>query len=337
MDANTSLSFCYSRAAGLLRKSFVQDRVQLLFAAKSLEELWSLLFKDSCPLVPQALLANQIEEKAFEQLVNSYTQLLDQFDNPSEILKSQIEYFENENLKLIVDAISQGERKCPKLIDLGGYSQIHPEFYPDIQKITKGSQYAFLSSVPSEMEIQHTEVLMDKELIKDLWNEIQSLSGDEKQICQKFFIEEYSIKNIIWAMRLSVYYKKNREEIIQQLFYVTDSPSALDPIAAPALKILDYDIHDYSAWQKFSYASELNPYDGGDWLLDPAWFEQRHDANRIKKYINYFHQYPMTEISLVSWFKIKIYELNCIRSAVEGLRLNINSNDAMKALGVIIE
>lgn len=337
MDSNTSLAFCYSRASGLLRKSFIKDRLSLLFNVKSLEELWALLFNDSCPLVPQALLANEIENRAFQELVKTYCQLLKQFDNPSQILLSQLEYFENENLKLIVDALAHEEKVCPKLIDLGKFQQIHPEFYPNLAKITKESQYSFLNKVPSVNDVQKTEVMMDLELIRDLWNEIQQLSGEDKSICEKIFIEEYSVKNIIWALRLSVYYKKSREEIQQQLFYVTDAPSSLDPIAAPALKILDYDIHDFSVWQNWKYAKDLNPFEGSDWTLDPAWFEQRYNNSRVKKYENYFHQYQMKEISLVMWFKIKIHELNCIRSAVEGLRLNINSNDAMKALGVIIE
>lgn len=337
MDTNTSLSFCYSRAAGLLRKSFVQNRVQQLFNVKSLEELWSLLFKEPCPLVPQSLLASQIETKASEQLIGVYCQLLNQFDNPSELLRSQLEYFENENLKLIVDALAHEEPVCPKLIDLGKYAQIHPECYPNLSQITKESQYAFLNKVPSVQNLQKTEVRMDEELIRDLWNEIQKLSAGEKEIFEKFFIDEYSVKNIIWAMRLKVYYKKSREEIEQQLFCVTESPSSLDPIASPALKILDLDINDYGAWQKFKYARDLNPFDGSSWVLDPAWFEQRYNARRAKKYITIFHQYPMTELSLVAWFKIKTHELNCIRSAVEGLRLNISSSDAMKALGVIIE
>lgn len=337
MDTNTSLSFCYSRAAGLLRKSFVQNRVQHLFNVKSLEELWSLLFKEPCPLVPQALLASQIETKASQQLISTYCQFLNQFDEPSQILLSQLEYFENENLKLIVDALSHEEPVCPDLIDLGSYSQIHPEFYPNLARITKDSQYSFLNKVPAVQDIQKTEVQMDEELIRDLWNEIQKLSGAEKEACEKFFIDEYSIKNIIWVMRLKVYYKKSREEIEKQLFCVTESPSSLDPIASPALKILDLDVTDFSVWQKFKYAKDLNPFDGSSWVLDPAWFEQRYNARRAKKYITIFHQYSMTELSLVAWFKIKNHELNCIRSAVEGLRLNISSNDAMKALGVIIE
>ena len=39
-----------------------------------------------------------------------------------------------------------------------------------------------------------------------------------------------------------------------------------------------------------------------------------------------FHQYPFTANVLVTWFKIKEHELNCIRTAAEGLRLNVQQD-----------
>ena len=45
----------------------------------------------------------------------------------------------------------------------------------------------------------------------------------------------------------------------------------------------------------------------------------------------------MTDCSLLGWFKIKEYELSCIRTAVESIRLNINPEDAMKALNLIAD
>ena len=47
-----------------------------------------------------------------------------------------------------------------------------------------------------------------------------------------------------------------------------------------------------------------------------------------------FHRYPMEDAALAAWFKLKSYELTCIRTAVESLRLNINSREAMEAVGV---
>ena len=47
-----------------------------------------------------------------------------------------------------------------------------------------------------------------------------------------------------------------------------------------------------------------------------------------------FHQYTMEDAALAAWFKLKSYELTCIRTAVESLRLKINPEEAMEAVGI---
>ena len=47
-----------------------------------------------------------------------------------------------------------------------------------------------------------------------------------------------------------------------------------------------------------------------------------------------FHQNPNEDVALVAWFKLKSFELNCIRTAVESLRLNVGSQEAMAILGM---
>ena len=62
MDKSTAVSFSYAKAAGLLSKSFIKDRTQRLFQVESLADLWTLLFKEPAPLVPETLLARELEE-----------------------------------------------------------------------------------------------------------------------------------------------------------------------------------------------------------------------------------------------------------------------------------
>ena len=42
----------------------------------------------------------------------------------------------------------------------------------------------------------------------------------------------------------------------------------------------------------------------------------------------------MQEAALSAWFKLKSYELTCIRAAVEGLRLKVGAAEAMEAVGI---
>ena len=62
MDKSGADAFVYAKASGMLAKSFVGPRTQLIFEAKKLSELWSLLFSEEVPLIPEVLLAKEIEK-----------------------------------------------------------------------------------------------------------------------------------------------------------------------------------------------------------------------------------------------------------------------------------
>lgn len=337
MDSNTAVTFCYAKFAGLLRKSFIKNRTSLLFNAKSLVELWPLLFTEPMPAVPEAMLADEIEKKAFEKLLSQYLSILNKFDKPSELLLSQTQFYEIENIKLILDSLCSHNPKLPKLINLKHYSSLNVKAYPDLEKMMKNTAFNWLHESPELSDLQHLEFKMDLYFIKSVWDKIEETKGEDRKLWEKLFLDEYVIKNIIWVMRLMVYYQKSKEEIREELFFVTERPDRLDPIAGPALAILDKDINNFEEWQNWKYKKYLNPYEGTDWKLDPAWFERRYMSFTAKRYVQFFNEHPLTEPALVAWFKAKLYELRCIRSAVESIRLNITPNDAMSALGIVNE
>ena len=64
MDKSGAAAYVYAKASGILARSFVGNRTQKLFEAKSLSELWTLVFKTEVPLVPEVMLAKQIEVEA---------------------------------------------------------------------------------------------------------------------------------------------------------------------------------------------------------------------------------------------------------------------------------
>lgn len=337
MDSSTALAFCYTKAAGLLSKAYIKDKTSHLFNAKSLVELWSLLFNSPVPAVPEALLADEIEKTAFNNLLSQYLSFLNKYDTPSQLLLSQVQFFEIENIQLIMDSISAGVPNLPKLIDLKSYSTINASAYPDLQAVLHDTPFNWIHENPQISNLEQIEFKMDLSFIKSVWDKMEHTKGEDKFLWEKLFLDEYIIKNIVWAMRLSVYYRKSKKEILDELFYVTDRADKLDPVAGPAIAILDKSIDSYEDWQNWKYKQYLNPYEGGNWELDPAWFERRFMSSSVKRYVQFFHEHPLTEPALVAWFKAKLCELRCIRSAVESIRLNINGTDAMKALGVIME
>lgn len=279
MDTSAAEAFCYAKASGILRKSFVGENANKLFAAKSLKELYTLLFGDNIPAVPEVMLAKEIEKKAAERFENGAKELFGFFEKPAPILSAIFDYYEYEN---------SGENDSKK----------------------------------------------DREEILNLWKAAGELHSNDKKNLEKLFKTVISFRNIIWAMRLKVYYQFSKEEVAENLVYADEKKSEKDVLAREALEILDKDVSNYDDWKKWKYVQTLNPHEEGTiWEIDPVWVE-----NYVKRYLaNFyqraFHKNPMSVTSLVAWFRIKQNELDYIRAAAEGLRLSVPAGEVKKAAG----
>ena len=336
MDRAGAGAFIYSKSSGILGSSFVGSRLNLLFEPKTLSELWTLIFKTPAPMIPETMLAQKIENDVSQRLFKQYTDFVNLYDKPDSILLDVLSIYEGENLKEIGAALCSGETELPHLIDLGSFATLKYKMWPDISAITKGTVFSWYNRVPDIHEQQKLEFKIDMQIIRNLWESIQKTSGDDRTGLLKILKNQYIIKNIVWALRLRVHYGMEKEDVIKNLFFVTGSPNRADPFAGPAIKILDYPLDEYDKWASWRYARLVNPYVEGEiWKINPGWIEKAARADQYKMDLNVFHQYPMTTASLVSWYRIKRFEVRCICSAVESLRLNINSNDAMATVGVL--
>lgn len=279
MDASAAAAFCYAKASGILRKSFVGENANKLFEAKSLKELYTLLFGGEIPAVPEVLLAKEIEKKAAERFENTARELFGYFEKPAPILSAIFDYYEYEN---------SGENNTEK----------------------------------------------DREEIMNLWNAAGKLHFSDRSSLEKLFKTIISLRNIIWTMRLRVYYNFTKEETAGHLIYADEKHSEKDIMAREAWEILDKDPSNYDDWRKWKYAGALNPHEEGVvWELDPSWVERS-----VKLYLNNFyqrafHKNPMSVTSFVAWFRIKQTELDYIRTAAEGLRLSAGSDEIKKTAG----
>lgn len=334
MDKSGALAYIYAKASGSISKSFVESRTSKLFEAKSLGDLWTLLFKTPAPLIPEVLLAQEIEKEAFRRFINQYIDFISCFDHPDTFLSDQFFIYEVENLKEIGAALCAGETECPELVDLKGFSSLHTEKWPDIKAITAETEYSWYNKIPGKHEQQAMELKLDLQAYRHIWNSIHTVHDETRAGLINFFTEAFVLKNSIWALRLKLYYNLPKEEIISKLIVVTDGSPSMDPIAGPVLKLLDKDVDKFDDWSDWKYSDFLNPYVPGNlWQIDPLWIEKKSKIYQNKKAVTLFHLYPLTSTSIVAWYKIKQFELGCIRTAVEALRLNVSAQDAMNVVG----
>ena len=134
MDKSGAEAFVYAKAAGLLRKSFINQRASQLFEVNKVDDLWAVLFSSQPPALPEVLLAQEIETEGLKRFLTQYITLLDQFDKPDPVLTAQLSFYEAENLKEISAALCNGEQKCPQLlpvISTSKYSKLNYSAWPD--------------------------------------------------------------------------------------------------------------------------------------------------------------------------------------------------------------
>lgn len=335
MDRSAASSYTWAKASGMLTKTFAGDNARKLFHVQNLSQLWEIVFGGEVPVLPETVLANKIEYKAVEKFVKQYTHLLQNYSHPDEFLVELLRRYEIENLKVIAASLSQNERKCPHIVDIGQYKVLHYEKWPDLHALTRGTQFAWYHDAQSVIERQQLDYHLDLQEIKTLWLLVNEVKDETRQVLVDYFRELYTIKNMLWALRLKVYYKFDDITITSNLFYTGDEPLHSDEICHEAFNILEKDIENYNDWRGWKYEKFLNKHTEGEvWAVDPMILEQnlRHWESNLTRKL--FHKYPQTDVTMVMFFKIKQQELDAIRAATEWLRLGSDTDEAMRVAGI---
>ncbi len=326
MDRSSATDYVYAKSQGMLSKSFVGPRKINLFTAKTLSDLWRLLFDTASPLLPESMLAKAIEEEAEKKFINDYITLLSSYDEPDTIAVHLLRFYDYQNIKEINSAILRGVKTLPKIADIGMYSQLEYDNWPTISKITKNSDFSWLETVPTRETQKDVDSRLDIQYTKTLWNSISLLPPQERPAVKKLIKEHIILQNILWAIRLKIYYGFTYDSIVEQLVFADDSHPKSDILAGPALIVMDKQTDSWDNWQDWKYVDLLNPNDEGSvWKIDPTWLQNSINVHLNKMAYKAFRKHFTSAHILVSWFKIKEYELNCIRTCVEGLRLNVDT------------
>lgn len=269
MERSEAISYVYAKASGILAKSFVGKRAKKLFEANNITELWRLVLNQDLPLLPEAMLAQKLEEQCKENFLQIFDKLVSYFDKPTDVIL----------------CLQKDDR---------------------LEKNT-GLEYA-----------------------RELWNSTSKIRGEEKSSVESLVHQYLIIENIVWALRLRVYYEMTPEEIVPHLASLGESPSVSDPLSSEAIKILDKQLDIRDDWKNWKYEKLLNPLDDGSfWKIDPCWIQNAFNVFLVKKAKKVFRENPFNMSMLVAFYIIKKQELTYIRSATEGLRLGVDEDERL--------
>lgn len=324
MERSGANAFVYGRLCGMLGKSFVGGRESALFDAATLADLWTAVFGTEVPLIPQMMLAQKIEVEAERRFIAQYTRLFEMYDRPAPLLFELLRFYDVENLKEMGAALCSHETDMPRIVELGSYSTLNYDKWPNIAAVTASSPFSWYDKSPTEHEQQYVHVRLDNQYVGMMWEAAHKMPQNIRKAAVNFVRDEAVMNNIAWALRLKVYYNMEKDEV-QKHLSSAKKVSETDEIAGPAMQMLEWPADSWDVWSKWKYAFLLNPHDTDDWSVDPLWVERESKARQQKAAERLFRAYPLTEMPLVAWFRIKQHECDMIRMAAEGIRLGIRA------------
>ncbi|MBO4759804.1 MAG: V-type ATPase subunit [Spirochaetaceae bacterium] len=335
MDSSGAVEYIYAKTSGMLAKAFVGRRANKLFQAKNLADLWQTVFNSPAPTIPENLLAQSIEKEAENRFLKEYISLVDSFDKPEPVALQLLRSFDYSNIKKLNFALRTGEKDLPDVTNIGRFSQIKYKAWPKIAKMTEEGCFSWVTDVVETKDVLEFEHKLDAQYVLELWQAVKKTKGEAKEAIEELIREQLILNNIVWAIRLKLYYNMEPDDILKNLAGSGTEPLKKDILIEPVLKIINKPLDIYSEWASWNYADLLNPADDVTaWTIDPRYLQRAANMKINKMALRMFHKYPCSSAILVPWFKIRELELDYICTAAEGLRLDVGEEQTREFAGV---
>ena len=331
MKDSTLDGYIYAKVCGMLSKSFVGGGFHRLQSVTSLEGLWNLLFSSECPSISPSELAEAIEHKSEGLFLEEFISLLELQSCPPQFLIDLIRLYDYENLKellFISFKDNDSSAKLPEMNHIDPFSMLHYDKWPNVKSLVAGSPVEWCATTGSEVSQLELESHLDLQYIRTLWNSIDRLPASMGDSIKKMLKDELLLDNLVWSLRLRVYFGMEGKDVLQRLVTLEDvsdiNDISRDVLAGPIVKTLDYSINNYEAWNKSGYSPLLNPPQENElWTIDPRWINSVAHRKLFQQWKKRLHQNNELPHVLYCWFKIKKYKLDCIRAVTECLRLGL--------------
>jgi vacuolar-type H+-ATPase subunit C/Vma6 len=333
--------YVYAKSCGIIGKSFVGKRIPQLASVSRLSELDRLVFPVDFRDLPERELLVDLERRILNRSVNQILSIVKVYKTPPELLTRLLRAYEYADLKSALIALAGGETRTPEWTPLGKFGTVHFEAYPDIGAMIKGTEFETLladwakKGRAEQADSIGMQTTLDRHYYTALWQSFEKLSSYERKGIGRLLEEEISLRNVIWALRLRVYYRMEAEEVRKHLLFIDRKQGR--SLAEDAISSLEFPLDTYSAWGKWPRRNFLNKEQPGEhWAADPRSFQNAVSAYLYRMARLHFHQRPDSIDTAVCFIKLKQFEEDLLTSMAEGLGLGIPSRDVFSLLEVAV-
>ncbi|MDR3337637.1 MAG: V-type ATPase subunit [Treponema sp.] len=339
-------AYVYAKTCGIIGKSFVGKRIPQLVSVSRLSELDRLVFPNSFRDLPERELLVDLERRILNRSVKQILTIVNVYKKPPELLIRLLRAYEYADLKSALIALAGGETRAPEWTPLERFSTVHFEAYPELKAMLKSTEFEFLlkdspkpgGMIPESGNVSDSEIdsigmqtKLDRHYYTALWASLAKLSRYDREGIGKILEEEISLRNVVWALRLRMYYRMGSDEVRKHLVFIEGKKGK--SLAEDAAASLELPLDTYSAWDKWRRRTFLNKeLPGESWTVDPRYFQNAASAYLYRMARLYFHRRPTSIDTAACFIKLKQYEEDLLTSMAEGLGLSIPSRDVFSLL-----
>jgi vacuolar-type H+-ATPase subunit C/Vma6 len=352
-------AYAYTKACGIIGKSFVGKRVSALLGLRSLNELDRLVFPELRRELPGQELLADLEGRLVKRAVKQILAVIRSYAKPPELLVRQLRAYEYGDLKTCLHYLAGGVKAPPAVSDIGRFRTARFDAFPDLAAMLSDTEFEYiLGMVPKDIQsgnidLAAIETELDRRYYLGLKESLRHLSGEDRVFAERILAEEISLRNCVWALRLRTYFKKNAAETRKHLMYIVmragsdEIPGDIRPrrlnrpyakeidLAAEAVESLELPLDLRSPWRGWRWEQFLNPEKPGElWKADPRYFQNAASEYLYRLALHCFHNMPFAVSTVFCYIKLKQFEEDLLTSVAEGLGLGIPGRDVFELLEV---
>jgi len=340
LPIHSDAPFAYSKACGILSKSFTGKKLSAFSGIHSLGELDRLVFPEEHRELPGHELLLDLEHRLVDRAVRQILSIVEAFEKPPLLLIRMLKGYEYSDLKACLHVIMSEKdppaSKIPHIADLGYFSTVRFNAFPDIGTMVKGTEFEFIASdISNGADITEIESKLDMRYYLELIESLAELPAEDRDIAQKILADEICLRNCVWAFRLRSYYQKTAAQTAKQLLDIKLPAKARKnfSLASDALLSLDFPLDTRAPWRGWRWEKLLNPEDPAvHWSLNPRYFQNAASQYIYRLTKRSFHRIPVSTSAFFCFIKLKQFEEDVLTSFAEGLALGMDSAEVFRLL-----
>lgn len=323
-------AFVWAKACGILGKSTLGRRRDLLRSVDRPSDLYRLLVPDRSPEGTERDISRAAQRAAQERSLASIKSILKSYASAPPVLVRLFRAYEYADLKQAVAAVAAGERHAPVFTDLGGWGTVRFAAYPDLAAMVAGTEFSWLPEGVGEKDLPSVMAKFDKTYYRKLWTELDAAPSSDIAGLRDLIAEEVSLKNVVWTLRMRTYYHSDRDALEAILI---DLPGSKIPTLSWARQAEEFPLDRRDAWAGWRLERLLNPErPGAFWALDPRWVQNAAARCLAFKARKVFRRNPFALDAPAAFIKLVQYEEDLLSATAEGLVIGLRAVDVMKVL-----